>query len=109
MLVTPHGKWISVALNRPDKLNPLDFATHSRLMEAVIDAIDERNRGLASALALTKEALRGTGFNDFDQQLALEAELQGKAGRGPDYAEGVLAHLERRPARFAGSEESGSA
>lgn len=33
--------------------------------------------------------------------LAIEAELQGLAGAHPDYAEGVLSFLERRPAQFA--------
>jgi 2-(1,2-epoxy-1,2-dihydrophenyl)acetyl-CoA isomerase len=35
-------------------------------------------------------------------QLDLEAEHQGRLGRGADYREGVRAFLEKRPARFTG-------
>ena len=35
-------------------------------------------------------------------QLALEAELQGEAGRSRDFREGVTAFLEKRPARYEG-------
>jgi 2-(1,2-epoxy-1,2-dihydrophenyl)acetyl-CoA isomerase len=34
--------------------------------------------------------------------LALEAELQGACGKTRDFKEGVLAFLEKRPARFEG-------
>ena len=35
-------------------------------------------------------------------QLALEAELQGEAGRSRDFREGVAAFIEKRPARYEG-------
>ena len=66
----------------------------------------ERARHLATgpgvAYASVKQAIRGSFDNDLDEQLALEARLQGEAGRSRDFKEGVLAFLEKRPARFEG-------
>ncbi|MGC8475109.1 MAG: enoyl-CoA hydratase-related protein [Acetobacteraceae bacterium] len=58
--------------------------------------------GPTGAYALTKHALAASAGNDLPAQLALEARLQGEAGRGAEYAEGVRAFLEKRPARFPG-------
>ena len=54
------------------------------------------------ALGLIKQAFLPAYSNDLDAQLDLEAALQSKAGRTTDFAEGVQAFLEKRPARFAG-------
>ena len=40
--------------------------------------------------------------NSLDQQLDAERDCQQQAGRSADYAEGVTAFLEKRPARFSG-------
>ena len=59
--------------------------------------------GPTEAYALTKEGLNAAwdrGLRDF---LEVEAGLQDRAGRSNDYAEGVRAFLEKRPARFSGS------
>ena len=53
-------------------------------------------------LALIKEAMQASGANDLDAQLDLERDLQRQAGRTPDYAEGVKAFMEKRPAVFTG-------
>jgi 2-(1,2-epoxy-1,2-dihydrophenyl)acetyl-CoA isomerase len=53
-------------------------------------------------LALTKKALNASFANDLESQLALEAELQGRAGRTADFAEGVKAFLEKRKPTYSG-------
>lgn len=58
--------------------------------------------GPTVAYRLIKRALRASYAHDLDAQLRLEAELQGEAGRSRDFREGVLAFLEKRPARYEG-------
>ena len=41
--------------------------------------------------------------NDWKEQLALERVTQRDAGRTEDFAEGVAAFLQKRPAQFKGS------
>jgi len=53
-------------------------------------------------IALTKRALDAAETNTLDRQLDLERDLQDEAARTPDYAEGVRAFLEKRPANFSG-------
>jgi 2-(1,2-epoxy-1,2-dihydrophenyl)acetyl-CoA isomerase len=53
-------------------------------------------------IALAKRALDAAETNTLDQQLDLERDLQDEAARTPDYAEGVRAFLEKRPANFGG-------
>ncbi|KAF0675672.1 enoyl-CoA hydratase-related protein [Profundibacterium mesophilum] len=58
--------------------------------------------GPTQAYAHVKTALRSSFENTLDVQLDLEAELQGKCGKTADFAEGVAAFLEKRPARYEG-------
>jgi len=53
-------------------------------------------------LGLTKCALNRSFGNNLDRQLALEDELQTKAGGTEDYEEGVNAFLEKRKPKFKG-------
>ena len=55
-----------------------------------------------AGLALMKQALDASETNTLDAQLDLERDLQGQAGRTPDYTEGVTAFFEKRPPRFVG-------
>jgi 2-(1,2-epoxy-1,2-dihydrophenyl)acetyl-CoA isomerase len=68
--------------------------------------------GLAAAptfgLGLVKQALEASSENDLDTQLDLERDLQGLAGRSPDYAEGVAAFMGKRPPAFTGRPPAGS-
>ncbi len=70
------------------------------------DHIAARARQLATgptqAYARIKQALRASYDNDLDQQLKLEARLQGEAGNTRDFVEGVTAFLEKRPANYQG-------
>jgi 2-(1,2-epoxy-1,2-dihydrophenyl)acetyl-CoA isomerase len=59
----------------------------------------------AQALAATKRVLDAAEGNTLAQQLALEAAEQRALGRSADYAEGVAAFQQKRPARFAGAPE----
>lgn len=58
--------------------------------------------GPTVAYARLKDAFRATYENDLEQQLALEARLQGKCGATRDFKEGVLAFLEKRTAQYEG-------
>ena len=59
-------------------------------------------KGPTLAYRLTKQALRESPDNTLDVQLALEAQLQGQAGRSRDFLEGVTAFLEKREPRYEG-------
>ena len=59
-------------------------------------------QGPTAAYQRIKTALRGSFENTLDQQLAVEAKLQGECGKTRDFQEGVMAFLEKRPARYEG-------
>ncbi|WP_457648863.1 enoyl-CoA hydratase-related protein [Profundibacter sp.] len=59
-------------------------------------------QGPTAAYRHVKEAIRGSYDNSLDEQLAIEARLQGECGKTRDFKEGVLAFLEKRPANYEG-------
>lgn len=59
-------------------------------------------RGATEAFALTKESLNAAMARGFTEFLDEEADLQDRAGRTHDYAEGVRAFSQKRPARMEG-------
>ena len=59
-------------------------------------------QGPTVAYRHSKTALRQSFANTLEDQLALEAHLQGECGRTRDFKEGVLAFLEKRAADFEG-------
>ncbi len=58
--------------------------------------------GPTSAYSAVKQAIRGTYEKTLPDQLLVEAELQGVCGKTRDFQEGVLAFMEKRPAKFEG-------
>jgi 2-(1,2-epoxy-1,2-dihydrophenyl)acetyl-CoA isomerase len=58
--------------------------------------------GPTKGLALIRQALDRSWSNDLASQLDVERDAQRVAGRTGDFAEGVKAFLEKRPARFQG-------
>jgi len=58
--------------------------------------------GPTGAFARVKQALRESYDNSLDEQLSLEARLQGECGNSHDFKEGVQAFMEKRPAKFEG-------
>jgi 2-(1,2-epoxy-1,2-dihydrophenyl)acetyl-CoA isomerase len=58
--------------------------------------------GPAMTYRLIKQAARASERNDLKTQLALEAELQRKAGASADATEGVAAFREKRAPRYKG-------
>jgi 2-(1,2-epoxy-1,2-dihydrophenyl)acetyl-CoA isomerase len=93
---------------------PLDAETAAAwglIWKAVDDAaLSEEARAIAARLAagptrglgLTKRAIQAAAGNGLDAQLDLERDLQREAGRTADYAEGVIAFLEKRKPEFSG-------
>jgi len=59
-------------------------------------------QGPTLAYRHVKKSLRETYDHTLDEQLAIEAQLQGECGQSFDFKEGVLAFLEKRPARYEG-------
>lgn len=59
-------------------------------------------KGPSQTYAHVKEAIRGSFDNSLEEQLLLEARLQGKCGQTRDFKEGVLAFMEKRPPQYEG-------
>ncbi|SFN75417.1 Enoyl-CoA hydratase [Roseovarius lutimaris] len=59
-------------------------------------------QGPSKTYGHVKAAIRGSWDNSMDSQLDLEAKLQGACGQSRDFKEGVMAFLEKRPAKFEG-------
>ncbi|MCG6882947.1 MAG: enoyl-CoA hydratase/isomerase family protein [Silicimonas sp.] len=81
------------------------------IWEAVDDASFQAHwRDRAAKLAVgptrtyqyAKEAIRSSFGNSLEEQLLVEARLQGRCGKTRDFREGVMAFLEKRPAEYEG-------
>ncbi|SNR41022.1 enoyl-CoA hydratase-related protein [Puniceibacterium sediminis] len=94
-----------------DKITARQADEWGMIWEAVSDEAFEAHwqaraahlaKGPTAAYGRVKEAIRGSFDNDLEQQLALEAKLQGQCGKTRDFKEGVVAFLEKRPAQYEG-------
>ncbi len=72
------------------------------LMEEALALARALAQGPTRAFALSKKALLESYRLSLEETLALEAVLQGEAGKSLDHEEGVRAFLEKRPPRFTG-------
>lgn len=72
------------------------------LMPAAVKLAEKLAKMPTYGIALTKQALNQAYNNNLTEQLALEDELQAKAGKSYDYNEGVSAFLEKRKPEFKG-------
>jgi 2-(1,2-epoxy-1,2-dihydrophenyl)acetyl-CoA isomerase len=82
------------------KAIPDDF-----LMSEAVELIEQLANAPTQGLAMMKEAFNASGDHDLDAQLDMERDLQRRAGCTPDFAEGVKAFMEKRPANFTGKAE----
>ncbi len=94
-----------------DKITARQADDWGMIWEAVADAdFDETWKARAAHLAegptaaygAIKTVIRRSWDNGFEDQLALEARMQGTCGKSRDFKEGVLAFSEKRAAKFEG-------
>ena len=94
-----------------DKITAAQADAWGMIWEAVADdAFDSTWKARAAHLAQgptraygeIKKSLRGSWGASLEDQLMDEARRQGKCGKSRDFKEGVVAFLEKRPARFEG-------
>lgn len=94
-----------------DKITATQAERWGMIWEAVPDSDFESTwnaraahlaNGPTAAYAEAKTAIRASFENSLEEQLALEAKLQGKCGKTRDFKEGVIAFLDKRTADFEG-------
>ncbi len=94
-----------------DRISARQADKMGMIWEAVEDdAFDVHWRKRAAHLAAgptvayraVKDSIRGTYGNTLEDQLNLEAHLQGQCGKTRDFQEGVVAFMEKRPAKYEG-------
>jgi len=73
-----------------------------QLLEEVVELGKQLAKAPTKGLALIKRAIRASYENTLDQQLDLERDLQGVAGRTEDYREGVDAFMNKREPNYQG-------
>ena len=94
-----------------DKITATQAADWGMIYEVVgddgfLEHVQQRAAQLAQgptvAYRQLKKAIRASFENSLDEQLALEAKLQGRCGQTRDFQEGVVAFLEKRVANYEG-------
>jgi 2-(1,2-epoxy-1,2-dihydrophenyl)acetyl-CoA isomerase len=74
----------------------------AELMEKTMPLARELASGPTLALGLIRRLYWESADNTYEEQLNLERQMQRRAGNSSDFAEGVRAFLEKRPAKFTG-------
>ncbi|PWK62486.1 enoyl-CoA hydratase-related protein [Roseicyclus mahoneyensis] len=94
-----------------DKISAAQAAQWGMIWEAIPDegfeaAWRARATHLASgpteAFKRIKQVMQASTGNALQEQLMLEGQMQGQCGQTRDFKEGVMAFLDKRPARFEG-------
>ncbi len=94
-----------------DAISATEAAASGMIWEAVPDAEFDNHwfqRAYHLAIGPTvayrqiKKAIRGTWDNSLEQQMTVEAKLQGRCGKTRDFQEGIVAFQEKRKAEFEG-------
>lgn len=94
-----------------DKITARQADDWGMIWEAVADEVFAEHvvaraahlaQGPTAAYERVKQALRASYDNDLEGQLAVESKLQGQCGKTRDFKEGVVAFMEKRPARYEG-------
>lgn len=79
-----------------------EVVPHEQLMDIVVQFAEKLAKRPTKGLGLTKRALNKALFNNLEEQLLVERELQAEAGKTYDNNEGIQAFLEKRKPVFKG-------
>lgn len=79
-----------------------DVVDDEQLMPAAMQLATRLAQGPAMAIERIKRSIHQAADSNLTGQLALERELQRECGRSGDFAEGVSAFIQKRPAKFKG-------
>jgi len=92
-----------VSAEQAERWNLINRVYPDDSFRASVDELVSRfATGPTRSFAGTKRQLNRWVFSGMDDQLALEADVQQEMAASPDFAEGVMAFVQKRPAQFTG-------